>query len=94
LKKIKKTNDKVIALGGASQLPVDLYSKSLGGLVVVKNEVLQEKYKLSINQTNKNIPNLKIDFRGFAECLNARKPSSELVSSKKKVYPRKRALKP
>ena len=94
INKIKKANDNVVALGGASQLPVDLYSKSLGGLVDLKNEVLQEKYKLSINQTNKNIPNLNIDFRVFAKCLNARKRGSELVSSKKEVYRRKRALKP
>jgi hypothetical protein len=93
INKIKKANDNVVALGGASQLPVDLYSKSLGGLVDLKNEFLQEKYELSRNQTNKNSANLKIDFRGFAECLNARKPSSELVSSKKEVYRRKRVLK-
>jgi hypothetical protein len=94
INKIKKANDNVVALGGASQLPVDLYSKSLGGLVDLKNEFLQEKYELSINQTNKNIPNLNIDFRVFAKSLNARKRGSELVSSKKEVYPRKRGLKP
>jgi hypothetical protein len=93
INKIKKANDKVIALGGASQLPVDLYSKSAQGLVDLKNEVLQKKHKLSRNQPNKNSANLKIDFRGFAKCLNARKHSSELVSSKKEVYPRKRGLK-
>tara|TARA_B110000285_G_C14992391_1_gene547012 strand:- start:35 stop:580 length:546 start_codon:yes stop_codon:yes gene_type:complete len=93
INKIKKANDNVVALGGASQLPVDLYSKSLGGLVDLKNEVLQEKYELSRNQTNKNIPNFKIDIERFAECLNARKPSSELVSSKKELDPRKRSLK-
>ena len=93
INKIKKANDNVVALGGASQLPVDLYSKSLGGLVDLKNEFLQEKYELSRNQTNKNIPNLNIDFRVFAESLNARKRGSELVSSKKEVYRRKRVLK-
>lgn len=93
INKIKKANDNVVALGGASQLPVDLYSKSAQGLVDLKNEVLKEKHELSRNQTNKNIPNFKIDIERFAECLNARKPSSELVSSKKEVYPRKRGLK-
>ena len=76
INKIKKANDNVVALGGASQLPVDLYSKSLGGLVDLKNEFLQEKYELSRNQTNKNIPNLNIDFRVFAKSLNARKRGS------------------
>jgi hypothetical protein len=94
INKIKKANDNVVALGGASQLPVDLYSKGEQGLVDLKNEVLQEKHELSRNQTNKNIPNFKIDFRVFAKCLNARKRGSELVSSKKEVYPRKRVLKP
>ena len=93
INKIKKANDNVVALGGASQLPVDLYSKGEQGLVDLKNEVLQEKHELSRNQTNKNIPNFKIDIERFAECLNARKPSSELVSSKKELDPRKRSLK-
>ena len=82
INKIKKANDNVVALGGASQLPVDLYSKSLGGLVDLKNEVLQEKYELSRNQTNKNIPNLNIDFGRFAESPDARKRGSTFVSSK------------
>ncbi|MFB1041310.1 MAG: hypothetical protein QMC35_12715 [Polaribacter sp.] len=81
INKIKKANDNVVALGGASQLPVDLYSKSLGGLVDLKNEVLQEKYELSRNQTNKNIPNLNIDFGRFAE-PDARKRGSTFESSK------------
>jgi hypothetical protein len=82
INKIKKANDNVVALGGASQLPVDLYSKSLGGLVDLKNEFLQEKYELSRNQTNKNIPNLNIDFGRFAESPDARKRGSTFVSSK------------
>lgn len=82
INKIKKANDNVVALGGASQLPVDLYSKSAQGLVDLKNEVLKEKHELSRNQTNKNIPNLNIDFGRFAESPDARKRGSTFVSSK------------
>ena len=93
INQIKKDNSKVIALGGASQLPEDLYSKSTGVLVGLKNEVLQKKNELIRNYPNKNTPNFNKDIRRFAACTNARKRSSELVGSKKEVYPRKRGLK-
>ena len=82
INKIKKANDNVVALGGASQLPLDFYSMSAQGLVDLKNEVLQEKHELSRNQTNKNIPNLNIDFGRFAESPDARKRGSTFESSK------------
>jgi hypothetical protein len=87
INKIKQINDKIMTLGGKSQLSADLYSKSIGALIDLRKEVRQEKDVPNGKESNQKIASPEVELKNFAFPNGIKISSVESSISSKNLTP-------